>query len=125
MIKVIGCALIQNAEGKFLAERLNKERVGGVIVPPGGKLEDNESVRNCVIREVKEELNIDIEITGLAAITEENYGEKDGDWIFIWYGARIISGTPTIMEPGKILELKWIDKTEFKNAQDIKWLDKL
>jgi len=120
MIKVVGAALIQNEEGKYLAERLNKEIVGGVLVPPGGKLEENESVRECIIRELKEELNIDVEITKLEAITEEKY--EDGYWIFVLYGAKIIGGTPTIMEQGKILEIKWVDISEIKNANSIKWV---
>lgn len=120
MIKVIGSALIKNQDGKYLAVRLNKEMVGGVLVPPGGKLEDNETVRECVIREVKEELNVDIEITKLEAITEEEY--EDGYWIFVLYGARIINGTPTIMEPEKIIEVRWVDISEIKNSDTIGWL---
>ncbi len=120
MIKVVGSALIKNDEGKILAIRLNKEFVGGVFVPPGGKLEQDETVRECVIREVKEELDIDIEITGIEGIEEEKY--EDGYWLFILYGARIISGTPEIKEPGKIIEIKWLDRSELKNSDSITWL---
>lgn len=120
MIKVVGSALIKNEEGKYLAVKLNKEIIGGVFVPPGGKLEQNETIRECIIREVKEELNIDIEIKKLEAITEEEYA--DGHWVFIMYGASIISGTPQIMEPEKILEIKWVDLSEFKNSNSIRFL---
>jgi ADP-ribose pyrophosphatase YjhB (NUDIX family) len=103
-----------------LAVRLNKEVIGGVLVPPGGKLEADESVRECIIRELKEELNIDVEINKLEAITEEKY--EDGYWVFILYGAKIIKGEPTIMEPDKILELRWVDISEVKNSNSIKWV---
>lgn len=121
MIKVVGSAIIENDEGKVLAFRLNKEIVGGVFVPLGGKLEDNETIRECVIREVKEELGIDIEIAGINGITEEKYA--DGFWVSILYGAKILKGTPKIMEPEKILEIKWIDRDKFKNSDAIHWLN--
>ncbi len=120
MIKVVGSAIIENEKGKVLAIRLNKEIVGGVFVPPGGKLENDETIRECVIREVKEELGIDIEITGIVGITEEKY--DDGFWVFVLYGAKIIKGEPVIMEPSKILEIKWMDRDEFKNSNSIHWL---
>ena len=82
MIKIIATALIKNAEGKYLAERLNKELPEGIIAPPGGKLEENETLRECLIRELKEELDIDIEVDDIAAITEEKY--DDGVWTFVF-----------------------------------------
>lgn len=120
MIKVVGSAIIRNNEGKILAIKLNKEIVGGVFVPPGGKLEPDETLRECIIREIKEELGIEIELTGIEGITEEKY--DDGHWVFVLYGAKIISGVPEIKEPGKILEIKWIDISELKNSSFIKWI---
>jgi len=120
MIKVVGSAIIKNKQGKILAIKLNKEIVGGVFVPPGGKLEKDETIRECIKREVKEELGIEIELTGIEGITEEKY--EDGYWVFVLYRAKITSGTPEIKEPGKILEIKWIDRDDLKNANCIKWL---
>lgn len=120
MIKIVGSALIKNSEGKYLAVRLDKEVVGGVFVPPGGKLEENESLRDCVIREVKEELDLEISIKGIVALTEEKY--DDGYWTFVFYEASIVSGIPKIMEPSKIIEVKWVDISEMKNSESIRWL---
>jgi ADP-ribose pyrophosphatase YjhB (NUDIX family) len=120
MIKIVGSALIKNNEGKYLAVKLDKEVVGGVFVPPGGKLENDESLRDCVIREVKEELNIEITISGIVAVNEKNY--EDGYWTFVLFDASIIEGIPTIMEPDKILETKWVDINDFENSSTIKWI---
>ncbi len=120
MIKVVGSALIRNSEGKCLAVRIAKEMVGGVLVPPGGKLQENETVRECVVREVKEELGITIEIEKLEAIDEQRY--EDGYWIFLMYKARILQGEPVIMEPDKIIEMKWADISELKNHDRYKWV---
>ena len=120
MNKIVGSAIIKNEDGKILAVRLNKEKQGGVWVPPGGKLEEGETLRESIIREVKEELDIEIEITSLAGISEEKYGDEH--WVFVFYNAKIIKGTPQIMESGKILEVAWIDKEKIKNGVNICWI---
>jgi len=121
MIKVIGSALIKNTEGKYLALKLKKEIVGNNYVPPGGKLEENETLRDCVIREVKEELNIDIDVKGIKGITEEKY--DDGTWTFVLFDCVIIFGEPQITELDKISEIKWVELSEIKNSNSILWID--
>ena len=120
MNKVIASAIIQNNDGKVLAIRLNKETEEGVLVPPGGKLEEGETLRKTVIREVKEELGINVEILGLAGIAEEKYGGEY--WVVVYYRAKIVDGTPKIMEPGKILEIAWVDIEDLKNADKVCWV---
>ena len=57
VIKVTG-AIIQN-ENKFLiCRRGPKEKAAGLWEFPGGKLEQNETLEDCMARELKEELNI-------------------------------------------------------------------
>jgi len=61
MLKVC-CALIKN-ENKFLiTQRLDNSRMPGKWEFPGGKIEAGESPENCIIREIKEELNIEIDL---------------------------------------------------------------
>ncbi len=120
MNKVIASAVIKNDEGKILAIRLNKEREEGVLVPPGGKLEEGETLRKTVIREVKEELGVDIKVTDLVGVTEEEYGNEY--WVVVYYKAEILSGIPKIMEPGKILEIVWTDIKDLKNTDKIYWV---
>jgi 8-oxo-dGTP diphosphatase len=40
---------------------------------PGGKVEDNESPEAAIVREIKEELNADIEVTGFLTTVEYDY----------------------------------------------------
>lgn len=122
MNKVVIAARIKNKEGKVLAVHLNKEKPEGVWVMPGGKIEDNESARNCVIREAKEELGIDIKPIKICGISEVSYGENN-IWVFVYYDAEIISGTPTPQEENKTLEVKYIDPSELNAAETILWLD--
>src|SRR6478609_2076845 len=59
-IRVYG--LLVNAEGAVL---LSRERIGDIEFTklPGGGMEFGEGTHECLIREFKEELGIDIEVT--------------------------------------------------------------
>ena len=120
MNKVVASAIIKDEKGRILAVRLNKEYVGGVWVPPGGKLAENETLRECVVREVEEELGIDIAVDRLAGISEEKY--VDGYWTFLHYEAHIRSGSPAICEPQKILAINYIEPEKLKNYDKIIWI---
>jgi 8-oxo-dGTP diphosphatase len=59
----VTCALIiDNQNRLFAAQRSSKMSLPLKWEFPGGKIESNESSEECLIREIKEELNIDIEI---------------------------------------------------------------
>jgi 8-oxo-dGTP diphosphatase len=61
-MKEVVCGIMKNRDGKFL---LGLRRQPKVWEFPGGKLEENESLDECLKREWKEELNLDIEIESL------------------------------------------------------------
>ena len=60
-IKVTG-AIIQNDNNFLIGRRGKDEKSGGLWEFPGGKLEEDESLKECIKRELKEELDIDAEI---------------------------------------------------------------
>lgn len=61
--KIIGVAVIWNDQGKILIDRRpQKGLLGGLWEFPGGKLEEGETLEDCVAREVREELAIEIEV---------------------------------------------------------------
>ena len=69
----VTCALIGFGEKVLVVQRSE-----GMHLPlkwefPGGKIERNETEEECVRREVKEELNIDIEIIGKLSPVAYNY----------------------------------------------------
>lgn len=61
--KNIGVAVITDAQGKILIDRRKQEGLlGGLWEFPGGKIEPGETMEECVRREIKEELNIEIAV---------------------------------------------------------------
>jgi 8-oxo-dGTP diphosphatase len=93
-------AIIQNPEGKILLIHRNTSKRTQWEVP-GGKVGDNikdETPEETVLREIREELGIEIEIKGKAG--EHEFSENGFTNDYSWYNAVIISGEPKPMEEG-------------------------
>ena len=71
-IKVTG-AIIQNDNNFLIGRRGKDEKSAGMWEFPGGKLEEDESLKECLKRELNEELNIDAEIGELFFSYTYNY----------------------------------------------------
>jgi len=76
MIEVT-CAIIRNEENEVLVvQRGEKSDHPFKWEFPGGKLKENETAEECIFREIKEELSIDIVICKRMADVEYDYGNK-------------------------------------------------
>ncbi len=72
--KHIGVALIQNEAGDyFIQQRPETGLLAGLWEFPGGKQEAGESIEHTVIREIKEELNLDVEVKAHALDIDHAY----------------------------------------------------
>ncbi|MHB1393322.1 MAG: (deoxy)nucleoside triphosphate pyrophosphohydrolase [Clostridia bacterium] len=74
---------------------------------PGGKLEPDEAPEECIIREIKEELDIEIEVIDIYKVVKFKYEEKD--ILLLCYLCKILKGE------GKTLEcndFKWVGRDE-------------
>ena len=106
MIEVVAGIIYKN--NKFLiAQRNCKKEQGGLWEFPGGKVEKNESYKSALIREIKEELNADIEISEYIGEIRHHYPEKDIKLIF--YKAKLLSQKIELLEHESC---KWITKDE-------------
>lgn len=74
---------------------------------PGGRLEMFEKLEDAVIRETKEETDLDIEIVKLMGICDHIIENEKAHWVATSYLCKIKNGTPKIMEPDKASDLKW------------------
>jgi 8-oxo-dGTP diphosphatase len=76
MIKVT-CAVIRNDENEVLiVQRGEKSDHPFKWEFPGGKLQNDETEEECIIREIREELSVDIVICSRMADVEYDYGNK-------------------------------------------------
>ena len=76
---------------------------------PGGTIEFGEKALDGLKREIKEELDVEVEIWGYLPHVDHIIEKEEQHWVAIIYLAKIKSGTPKIMESEKCSELKWFD----------------
>lgn len=61
--KKVGVAIIRDRKGQILiARRLPGGSMGGLWEFPGGKIEANETVIECIVREIQEELAVTVKV---------------------------------------------------------------
>jgi 8-oxo-dGTP diphosphatase len=101
-IRVVA-ALIQHSNTVLIAKRRLSKARGGFWELPGGKVEPGESDEQALVREIKEELGIEIEITSVYGQTEYMYPELTID--LIGYRCRIVAGEPVCREHE---QLRWV-----------------
>jgi 8-oxo-dGTP diphosphatase len=71
----VTCAIIIINNKILVTQRSEKMKLPLKWEFPGGKLEENESKIDCIKREIKEEINIDIEILKKLSNSIYNYGD--------------------------------------------------
>ena len=106
----LGCgALIVNEknEALLLLRSVKSRDEYGYWSQPGGGVEFGETVKDAIIREIKEEVGVEIELVKFLSYTDQNYLSKNEHWVSISYLARITHGNPVNMEPEKHSEMKW------------------
>jgi 8-oxo-dGTP diphosphatase len=106
---VPACGAVIEKEGKILLVKRKYEPYKGDWSLPAGFMEYDESPEGCAIREIKEELNVDIKLNGLFGV----YSGKDDPRthaILIMYWAKVIGGE---LKPGDDAEeIKFFAKNE-------------
>src|SRR5712672_4227468 len=110
IVLVAAVALI-DADGRvLLAERPAGKHLAGLWEFPGGKVQDGETPEAALIRELEEELGIDVTASCLAPFTFASHGYSDFHLLMPLYVCRKWSGIVTARE-GQ--QLKWVRPTQF------------
>ncbi|BAZ16168.1 mutator MutT [Calothrix sp. NIES-4071] len=126
--KIIGVAVIWNCSGQILIDRRRPEGVmGGLWEFPGGKVEPGETVIECIQREIKEELGINIEVCELLITIDHTYSHLKVTLTV--HMCKYVSGVP---QPIECDEVRWVNLDELSqfefpeaNTQIISALEKL
>ena len=111
LVGVVGAALVR--DGRVLASRRTEPpRLAGFWEFPGGKVEPGESDVQALVRELREELQVEVEV-----------GERLGDDLLIGttavlrvYVCRLVRGEPALVDhdehrwlgPDDLLDVPWI-----------------
>ena len=102
-------AVILNEDGRlFLALRgpaAKNER--GLWEFPGGSVEFGERLADALRREMIEEYGVQIEVGDLLDVVDHLLPAEGQHWVSPTFICRLISGEPTIREPGKCAAIGW------------------
>lgn len=102
-----GAAIVDGA--KILLIKRVKDPEASHWGLPGGKIDLFETAEAAIIREVKEEIGIDLKEPFLLCISDLIDEEIGYHWLSPIYLFTEYSGMPMIMEPEKHLGLGWFD----------------
>ena len=107
-MKNVVAGVIRNKEGKiFIAKRNLQKNNGGLWEFPGGKVEENEAYEIALVREIKEEFNMDIEVDSYIGEKDYDYGDRHLN--LIAFNATMISDSYEVLEHE---DSKWVTKEE-------------
>ena len=111
-IEVAAAIVIEN--GRLFAAERGYGKWKGWYELPGGKVEPGESNQEALIREMREELRVDIAIEGHIQTIEYDY--PDFHLILHCYLCRLVNGRPQLLEHRAA---KWLSSEEITS---VKWL---
>lgn len=106
--KNIGVAVIWNNTGQILIDkRRNQGSLGGLWEFPGGKVEEGETIEECIRREIREELAIEVEVREHLITIDHTY--KDFRVTLNVFNCWHFAGEPQAIESE---EIRWVNLDE-------------
>jgi 8-oxo-dGTP diphosphatase len=112
LVLVAACALIDPDGRVLITRRPPGKSMAGLWEFPGGKVEASERPEDSLIRELKEELDIDVQESCLAPLTFASHAYEDFHLLMPLYVCRRWDGVVAARE-GQ--EIKWVRPRQLKD----------
>ena len=103
---VVSLALINDADEILLSKRPKNKHLAGFWEFPGGKVEIGEVPEIALIREIKEELDININNKCIAPLSFSEFNYEEFQLLLLLYVCRRWEGQPKSMEKNEIVWVK-------------------
>ena len=108
----VSAALIFHKGKLLITQRPADAHLGGLWEFPGGKREPDETFEQCLVREIREELGIEVEVGGLFEEISHTYAEKTIHLKF--FICKLVSGEP---RPLDCAAFRWVEKVELADFE--------
>ena len=108
---VVVAAVVERADRILVTQRLAGTHLAGHWEFPGGKMEEGEDHRQCLEREMREELEVGVEVGDELHATSFDYPDRTVELHF--YRCAIIG------EPKPVLgqRMRWVSRAELKSLR--------
>jgi 8-oxo-dGTP diphosphatase len=120
----VAAAIFHQDDQYLICQRAHDDSLPLLWEFPGGKLEDGETLEECIIRECKEELDVDIKVLGEFGKT--SYSHAGNELVFTFFMTEIVGGKLAVNVHEQI---KWVSVEELKDyifcPADVEIVDKL
>ncbi len=100
---IVAAAVITDGEKVLITQRNKGASQELKWEFPGGKVEGGEDPERCIVREIKEELNIDVEVRDIFKVVMHSY--RDRNILLLAYLCRHTGGDPA---PVGCRDLSWV-----------------
>ncbi len=101
-------------DGKYLLVQESKQKCYGKWNLPAGHIDAQELLFDGAVREIKEETNCDVKLTGVCIIATQRCEEPS---VYFVFATKILTDDVKPQE-GEILEAKWFSYEEIINMHD-------
>jgi 8-oxo-dGTP diphosphatase len=105
IVLVVACALVDKDGRVLISQRPEGKAMAGMWEFPGGKVEPGERPEQALIRELKEELGIDVTAACLAPLTFASHGYPSFHLLMPLYVCRRWNGQ---IRPGEGQKVAWV-----------------
>lgn len=109
-MNIVTAAVIEKDDRILIAQREGGSHMEYKWEFPGGKLEPGETLEECIVREIKEELDMKIEVLDIYKAVQFKYMEKD--ILLLAYKCRLLEGEGRTVECN---DFRWVKRDELKN----------
>jgi 8-oxo-dGTP diphosphatase len=121
---IVTAGVVIRDDEVLVAKRKTGSHLEGLWEFPGGKLEPNESPEECLARELKEELGVEIRVENIQEVVYHRYPEKNV--LLLFYACELVYGEP---RPLDVAEMAWVNRRELAELDwvpaDIAFVEKL
>jgi len=111
LLLVAAAALIDPLGRVLITQRPQHKQLGGLWEFPGGKVEPGEAPEHALVRELKEELDLDVDAGALDPFAFASHAYPDFHLLMPLYLARSWSGELKL-DPGAAQAAKWVKPAE-------------
>ena len=112
LLLVAACALIDADDRVLITQRPEGKQLAGLWEFPGGKVEPDEIIEDCLIRELHEELGIVVKAPCLAPLTFASHAYDDFHLLMPLWVCRRWEGTVAGREGQAV---KWVRPTRLRD----------